>query len=159
MVNLLPISVKKTSDTTFEITTVIDKIFLTNIKNTQMRNKSEKKQEPARYEGQSEENEFDNIDGGDLSNNGEEDLSGAAETKEGDSIATPGKTRERRKAPSTAEAAKIIRLMPYEDRAAVIAQVREDMRLDIAKEQESEEKAADEKKQRLERLANLKSSL
>lgn len=114
--------------------------------------------EPARYEGeQSEENEFDNIDSGDLSQDGSSEQK--AETKEGKAIQLPVKTRERRKAPKVDEAAKIIRLMSYEDRYAVMSQVKQDLQDDIAKEQEEEEKQAADKQARIDRLKILKTGL
>ncbi len=102
------------------------------------------------------ENEFYHIDQGDLSKNGEEEF---AETKEGEQLPSLSKPRERRKAPSIEEMAKAIRMMPYEDRAAVVQQVRVDMIHDINGETEKQAKEAEEKRQALDRLERLKEGL
>lgn len=108
------------------------------------------------------ENEFTNIDDQDLSKSGDEPLPGyqyPAETKEGDPLPAPVKVRERRKMPTIEELRQAARMLPYEDRAVIITTIREDMRNDIQAEQATEEKAAEEKKQRLERLSALKGGL
>lgn len=113
------------------------------------------------------ENEFDNIDDGDLSKSGSDEVSKdpkyppalSPETKEGDPLPAPVKVRERRKMPTIEELRQAARMLPYEDRAVVIAVIREDMGNDIWAEQATEEKAAEEKKQKIERLNALKGGL